>query len=1497
MLLAVTAGEYASICSSYPSFNLPADMASINIIEIAPDQLSVANLEAAITSAAATTLPDLVVLRTTDMQNTIAYAGSADELAVNIAASQGAISIVGSGTRPLTLDAGAKCRVMSVGGSNSTTTVNLGGMVLARGVVTGSSYGGGINQSYGTLNLHNIAISNNMASSKGGGMYQANGTSTLTNVTICANAAGTGGGVYLASGNSTLANVTVSGNTVSGSYSEGGGVYVYSGRLSLRNTLVARNGGYSPDLGRYGGTITAASSLIGDGSGQSAVVNGANGNLVGTSLSPIDPMIAEGSSAGIGLSPLPGSPAVDAGDNSLISPGFGTDIYGAARIQGDRVNIGAVETVLAGTPGATYVVTSLADSIGADGVVTLREALAAANSNQAVGNAPAGSYSAADRIEFSAGLIGTIMTNGHPYQITGSVTLVGPGESQLTLDAGGSGGVMDIRGAYDVSVSGMALTGGNAPNGGGICAIGAHLALDHLAINGNRASSCGGGAYLYAGTSLVTNVTISGNRAGSGGGLYLHYGVSTVTDVTISGNWASDGGGVCLFDGMPVLTNVTISGNGAQWGGGVYQSSGTSTITNVIITGNTADQQGGGWFQYDGVSTLTNLTIFGNTGPSSGGGAYLASGSLSLRNTIVARNVADTAPDIRQAGGALIGANNLIGDATGQSALTWANGNLGGTSSSPMDPMLAEGDRAGTALSPVTGSPAIDAGNNSLIPTGVAADVYGAARIQGARVNIGAVETVLRGIPGVTYVVTSLADSVAADGVLTLREALAAANSNQEVGDAPSGSYSSADRIEFGPALIGSILTHGQAYQIIGSLVLVGPGASQLTLDAGGNGGVVDIRGPYEVNISGMTLSGGNAAGNGGIYAWGAHLVLDHLVISGNAATWGGGVYMDSCAAMLTNVTISGNSALNYGGGIYQSSGTSTLTNVIISGNTASSYGGGGMYLYRGTSTLTNVVISGNTTIAPQCRGGGLYQYYGTSTLTNVTISGNTAAPGSSGGGMCLIYGTSTLMNTIVAQNTAPSGPDIYKSSGTLSGANDLIGNGSGPTSLVNGVSGNLVGTSSSPIDPRFVSMAGTDWAAWDLRLQATSPAVNAGNNAWIPTGVTTDTTGGPRILGGTVDMGAYEMDRPPTDVALSATTCAENQPSGTVVGTLTTADPDAEGVSTYSLVNGTGSDDNASFTISGSQLLTAASFDYETKRSYSIRARTTDQGGLWFESTFTISVLNVADVVPTITGISTDTGTSSSDGITSDSTLLINGISEPGMTITVYRGGVLAGTTSANGSGNWVFDYTGTSLGEGSYNFTATASDTLGDTTAASALYAVTIDGTAPALPTASINDGAAQRSMVKKLALSFGEKVVLGTGAVTVKKSDGSDVPDTTLLVTNPSGDQRNYVLSFSGIGVVGGSLADGIYDLSVAAAGVHDLAGNALGGNFSQRFHRLYGDYDGNKTVNNGDYFWFKQTFNKNTGDTGFLDLCDYDANGTVNNGDYFQFKKRFGVVYTY
>ncbi|HEY9642830.1 MAG TPA: cadherin domain-containing protein, partial [Coleofasciculaceae cyanobacterium] len=98
-----------------------------------------------------------------------------------------------------------------------------------------------------------------------------------------------------------------------------------------------------------------------------------------------------------------------------------------------------------------------------------------------------------------------------------------------------------------------------------------------------------------------------------------------------------------------------------------------------------------------------------------------------------------------------------------------------------------------------------------------------------------------------------------------------------------------------------------------------------------------------------------------------------------------------------------------------------------------------------------------------------------------------------------------------------------------------------------------------------------------------------------------------------------------PTDLALTPSDIAENQPLGTPVGIFSSVDPDGNnGVFTYTLVTGAGSTDNGAFTISGNQLLVNGPFDFETKPSYSIRVRTTDATGLFFEKVLAIVVDNV---------------------------------------------------------------------------------------------------------------------------------------------------------------------------------------------------------------------------------------------------------------------------------
>ncbi|MGZ5049625.1 MAG: DUF4347 domain-containing protein [Methylobacter sp.] len=111
------------------------------------------------------------------------------------------------------------------------------------------------------------------------------------------------------------------------------------------------------------------------------------------------------------------------------------------------------------------------------------------------------------------------------------------------------------------------------------------------------------------------------------------------------------------------------------------------------------------------------------------------------------------------------------------------------------------------------------------------------------------------------------------------------------------------------------------------------------------------------------------------------------------------------------------------------------------------------------------------------------------------------------------------------------------------------------------------------------------------------------------------------------------------------------------------------------------------------------------------------------------IVIDTTAPNAPAITGITSDTGGVNNDGVTNDQTLVLSGTAEANATVKVYKDSVLLGSTTANGSGNWSYDYTGVTLSEGSYSFTATATDAAGNTGNASSGFAVTIDKTVPVL------------------------------------------------------------------------------------------------------------------------------------------------------------------------
>jgi endo-1,4-beta-xylanase len=165
--------------------------------------------------------------------------------------------------------------------------------------------------------------------------------------------------------------------------------------------------------------------------------------------------------------------------------------------------------------------------------------------------------------------------------------------------------------------------------------------------------------------------------------------------------------------------------------------------------------------------------------------------------------------------------------------------------------------------------------------------------------------------------------------------------------------------------------------------------------------------------------------------------------------------------------------------------------------------------------------------------------------------------------------------------------------------------------------------------------------------------------------------------------------------------------------------------------------------------------------------------------------------------------------------------------------------------------------------------------------------------LPTATavkIDDGSAQRSMVRSLTVTFSAPVTLDPGAfVLTPQGGGPAVPLawTTALVNGVT------VAMITFPGTPGGSIGDGNWVLRTDATKVHDAAGAFMPADRTDLFYRLYGDINGDRRVDNADFFLLKQTFLRSAGDPLFLSALDYDGSGVVDNADFFQFKLRFGL----
>ena len=235
-------------------------------------------------------------------------------------------------------------------------------------------------------------------------------------------------------------------------------------------------------------------------------------------------------------------------------------------------------------------------------------------------------------------------------------------------------------------------------------------------------------------------------------------------------------------------------------------------------------------------------------------------------------------------------------------------------------------------------------------------------------------------LSGTTYLVNSLADVVAVDGVVTLREAAEAANTNLAVNEAAAGSATETDVITFdeaalqaeaGPGNPLTITLGGTRLTVYDDLEIQGLGEDVLTIDANGLSRVLYVSGgATEVELIGLTITGGTVT----------------TTFSG-----GGGIYNDRAVLTLRKALISGNSAYDEGGGIHNYLGTVTFTDSTVSDNwVEGDYSAGGGIYNRGTLTLTRSTVSDNSGRGDYSQGGGIYSR-GALTLTNSIVSGNWA--------------------------------------------------------------------------------------------------------------------------------------------------------------------------------------------------------------------------------------------------------------------------------------------------------------------------------------------------------------------------------------------------------------------------------------------------------------------------------------------------------------------------
>ncbi|QEC44428.1 choice-of-anchor Q domain-containing protein [Pseudobacter ginsenosidimutans] len=689
--------------------------------------------------------------------------------------------------------------------------------------------------------------------------------------------------------------------------------------------------------------------------------------------------------------------------------------------------------------------------------------------------------------------------------------------------------IMMLVAVSNVTIDGFVLKGGNEYNttapvvNGLITSTGIGTGLYFNGSNNINITNCkiennqGSGVYLTNGSIAFENCQFIRNKALAGAAMFLENTSPSFNHCHFFGNWGS-GAGMYNRNAHPILTHCSFTYNFAgNSGGAIYNIEGSAPmIINCVFAHNQAITQGGAIFNdRSGDFTISSSTFAGNQVPVPGGmqghaiggnfGSAAGTKTVTLDNCIIWVSPSFSGNNALAENFGRYVINNCLLQYTGSGynvTGTWSNLDpqfMNYMSPAGLDNLIGTKDD-GLQVNPA--SPAVNAGNQSLIPSGLTTDLKQDPRISGTQTDIGAYES-----NPVSYTVLHVDSATGNDNntgtswgwpLKTLQKAVQIAQVTHPEVDSilvAKGTYYPGTWLyDYLTITAGGLKIYG-GYDIYGNrnihqkpTVLSAEIGSPGTAD---NPMHILVIGNIPANadslvIDGFTFANGNAGNTGGASSSGVS-TLNHS---------GGALYITNVLngnkTRFRYCSFINNNAITGGGALYNENAQPLFEHCIFRNNTAAA---GDAIVFRngGAADFVNSVFTGGGNslidIAAGC----------SLSLSSSTLAGNTAAA-------ILNNGNCSVQNSI-----------LFKNGGGISGT----GSSQIQYSLVQGHAGGTGNLDGNTItDVRFANMTDGDY-----RLQPCSPAINAGNDLLIPSNLLSDLDRLPRIQLGTTDLGAFEAN------------------------------------------------------------------------------------------------------------------------------------------------------------------------------------------------------------------------------------------------------------------------------------------------------------------------------------------------------------------------------------